>query len=88
MSFLTGFAIYFVIWWVTLFLVLPYGVRSQAEAQDRALGTDPGAPVNARIGLKLIVNSILAAIVLGIYWLVTGYFGVGLDSLPTVGPGN
>ena len=88
MTFLTGFAIYFVIWWVTLFLVLPYGNRSQAEAQDRALGTDPGAPVNARIGLKLIINSILAALVLGIYWLVTAYMGVGLSDLPTIGPGR
>ena len=27
----TGFAIYFVIWWIALFLTLPFGVRSQHE---------------------------------------------------------
>ena len=27
----TGFAIYFVLWWVTLFVTLPFGVRSQHE---------------------------------------------------------
>jgi predicted secreted protein len=27
----TAFAIYFVLWWVVLFAVLPFGVRSQAE---------------------------------------------------------
>ena len=27
----TGFAIYFVLWWVVLFLTLPFGVRSQHE---------------------------------------------------------
>jgi predicted secreted protein len=25
----TGFAIYFVMWWIVLFLTLPFGVRSQ-----------------------------------------------------------
>jgi hypothetical protein len=27
----TALAIYFVLWWVTLFLTLPFGVRSQHE---------------------------------------------------------
>ncbi|WP_409997548.1 DUF1467 family protein, partial [Escherichia coli] len=27
----TAFAIYFVLWWVVLFAVLPFGVRSQME---------------------------------------------------------
>jgi len=31
MAFFTGFAVYFLIWWITLFIVLPYGNRSQAE---------------------------------------------------------
>ena len=41
----TAFAIYFVMWWVTLFLTLPFGVRSQHEDGEGAPGTDPGAPV-------------------------------------------
>jgi predicted secreted protein len=45
----TAFAIYFVIWWITLFLTLPFGVRSQHEDGEGAgqaiPGTDPGAPV-------------------------------------------
>ena len=27
----TAFAIYFVLWWIVLFLTLPFGVRSQHE---------------------------------------------------------
>lgn len=88
MTFLTGFAIYFVIWWVTLFLVLPYGNRSQAEAEERALGTDPGAPVNARFGTKLLVNTILAGIVFAIYWITTTYFGLSFANLPNVFPAH
>lgn len=86
MAFLTGFAIYFVIWWVTLFLVLPHGNRSQAEAEERALGTDPGAPVNARFGLKLAINTLLAGVVFGIYWLASSYFGLSFSNLPSPFP--
>ena len=41
----TAFAIYFVLWWLTLFLTLPFGVRSQHEDGVGAPGTDPGAPI-------------------------------------------
>ena len=46
-------AIYFLIWWITLFAVLPFGVRSQHEGEDFAQGTDPGAPIaDTRIGRR------------------------------------
>ena len=32
-------AIYFVVWWITLFAVLPWGVRSQAESRDITVDT-------------------------------------------------
>ncbi len=86
MALLTGFAVYFIIWWLTLFVVLPHGVRSQAEANDRLLGTDPGAPVKSRIGIKLLVNSLVAGVLFGVYWIVTGYFGITLDDLPSPFP--
>ena len=44
MSLTTAIAIYFIIWWVVLFAVLPWGVRSQEESGAVAPGTDPGAP--------------------------------------------
>ena len=62
----TAFAIYFVLWWVTLFLTLPFGVRSQHEDGEGAPGTDPGAPVLARMGSKLIWTTIISAIIYGI----------------------
>lgn len=40
----TAFAIFFVIWWVVLFAVLPFGVRSQEEHGAVVPGTEPGAP--------------------------------------------
>jgi predicted secreted protein len=43
MSISTIISIYFLIWWITLFAVLPFGMGRQAETGVVA-GTDPGAP--------------------------------------------
>ncbi|HKO70007.1 MAG TPA: DUF1467 family protein [Bradyrhizobium sp.] len=59
----TAFAIYFVIWWVVLFLTLPFGVRSQHEDGVGAPGTDPGAPIATQMGRKLIWTTIISAII-------------------------
>ncbi len=58
----TGFAIYFVMWWIVLFLTLPFGVRSQHEDGEGAPGTDPGAPVASRMGRKLIWTTVISAV--------------------------
>jgi predicted secreted protein len=40
----TSFAVYFLIWWVTLFVVLPFGLRTQEEDNNVTLGTTSSAP--------------------------------------------
>jgi predicted secreted protein len=60
----TAIAIYFLIWWIVLFAVLPWGVRAQGE--EGAPGTDPGAPSVPRLLAKLIWTTIAAAVVWGI----------------------
>ena len=74
----TALAIYFVLWWLVLFLTLPFGVRSQHEDGDGAPGTDPGAPVLARMGSKLIWTTVITAIVYGIGMLAyrAGYLNI------------
>ena len=52
-------AAHFLVWWITLSAVLPFGVKSQHEDGEFAEGTDPGAPVIARIGTKPIWTTIL-----------------------------
>lgn len=69
----TVIAIYFLIWWITLFAVLPFGVRSQHEGGDYADGTDPGAPILARIGMKLVWTTIVASIVFAILTVIYKY---------------
>ena len=59
----TWLAIYFVIWWITLFLTLPFGIRSQHEDGDGAPGTDPGAPIVSRMGPRLLWTTGLSAVI-------------------------
>ena len=63
MSIGSGLAIYFVLWWVVLFAVLPFGVRSQMEDGERDMGTDPGAPVAARMAWKLLWTTIVSGVI-------------------------
>jgi predicted secreted protein len=74
----TAFAIYFVIWWIVLFLTLPFGVRSQHEDGEGTPGTDPGAPIASRMGRKLIWTTVLAAGIFAAAWLGydAGYLNV------------
>jgi predicted secreted protein len=65
----TAFAIYFVMWWIVLFLTLPFGVRSQHEDGEGAPGTDPGAPIAALMGRKLIWTTVISAIVFAVSML-------------------
>jgi predicted secreted protein len=62
----TGFAIYFVMWWIVLFLTLPFGVRSQHEDGEGAPGTDPGAPIATRMGRKLIWTTLISAVLFAV----------------------
>jgi predicted secreted protein len=70
MSKTTLIAIYFLIWWITLFAVLPWGVRSQEEGGDIAPGTDPGAPSIHRVWGKLLWTTLVASAIFGLLYLL------------------
>ena len=53
-------AIYFVVWWLSLFMVLPFFVTNQSDTGEIVPGTEPGAPVVPRLGRKMAVTSVLA----------------------------
>jgi predicted secreted protein len=74
----TAFAIYFVLWWVTLFVTLPFGVRSQHETGEGAPGTDPGAPIASRMVAKLIWTTLISAAIFALALLAynAGYLSI------------
>jgi len=78
----TAFAIFFLIWWVVLFAVLPWGVRSQHEDEDgMAPGTDPGAPTIPHLGRKLLWTTFVSAVIFAGCYVVYVHRLVTLNGL-------
>ena len=59
----TAIAIFFLIWWIVLFAVLPWGAHSQQEGGEVAPGTDPGAPAIPNLRRKLIWTTLVSVVV-------------------------
>jgi predicted secreted protein len=74
MTVVGGMALYFVIWWTVLFVVLPFGVRSQAEDGTVIDGTEPGAPVLPGLLRKAAITSVIAGLVFALVWYVWATF--------------
>jgi predicted secreted protein len=71
MSVATGLVVYGLLWWLVLFMVLPFGVRSAGEANEAETpGSMPGAPVRARIWLKFLVTTAIS----GVLWCIVYWF--------------
>ncbi len=69
MPWYTVLAIYFIVWWLVFFTVLPFGIRSQEEHAEIARGTDPGAPTVHGLKNKLLWTTAVSTIVFAIfYW--------------------
>ena len=56
----TFLAIYFVVWWMCLFIVLPFGVRNQVDVGEIVPGSDPGAPVHPMWWKRVLWTTILS----------------------------
>jgi predicted secreted protein len=72
MKWTSAVAIYFIIWWLVLFVVLPFGVRNAAEAGETVEGgNDEGAPMVHGLRWKAGVTTVVATVVFAaVYWLL------------------
>lgn len=75
-------AIFFIVWWTSLFAVLPFGVRSQLESADITPGTEPGAPVRPLLLRKVIATTIIATAVTGLVVYLATSGVISLEDLP------
>jgi predicted secreted protein len=74
-------AIYFVVWWIVLFAVLPWGVRTQDEDGDVTLGTTHSAPSRPLLIRKAMATTLVAAVVVGAFWVAVEFYGLDLEML-------
>lgn len=86
MPILTVAAIYFILWWTVLFIVLPLGYRSQREEGEVTLGTVESAPVRFRGGRVILLTTVISAAIYLAYHLASVYFGIGIGSIPDILP--
>lgn len=74
----SALAIYFLFWFLSLFLVLPFGVKTDREMGDEPQpGTAESAPHSFRPGKVALRTTLLAAVLFGIFYanLVNGWIG-------------
>lgn len=88
MGIVTGIAIYFVIWWTVLFVVLPFGMRSQIDDDDVVLGTAHSAPTRFRFRRTILRTTVAASVVFAAFYVVTEVYGIGPGSFPHIIPGT
>jgi predicted secreted protein len=72
----SAIAIYFIMWWLILFTILPLGVRNAAEeGVDVEEGNDAGAPIAHGLKWKAVLTTIITSVVFAIFYfaLVGGY---------------
>ncbi len=63
MNWFTAFVLYTMIWWTVLFAVLPFGTRPVSDADE--LTGWRGAPERPFIGRKLLVTTLISAVLWG-----------------------
>lgn len=56
-------------WWVVLFAVLPFGVRSQEESGNIVPGSDPGAPAVPNLRAKLGWTTIISTVIFSLFYV-------------------
>ncbi|RUM99680.1 DUF1467 family protein [Pseudaminobacter arsenicus] len=86
MSWVSGAAVFFIIWWTVLFAALPFGLKTQDDSEDVTLGTVSSAPGRPHMLKAVIRTTIISLIIFGGLYYVTRVLGLGFDDIPIVIP--
>ena len=82
MDLVMAIAIYIFIWWIVLFAVLPFGVRTQQEEGSVVPGTPESAPAKPRLVRIFLINTVVATTVFAIVYVVIAYGLITPDMVP------
>ena len=55
---ITATAVFVVVWWLVLFITLPFGVK-RTEESDLEPGQEPGAPAKPMMWRKMLVTTVI-----------------------------
>jgi predicted secreted protein len=80
------FAEYFICWWITLFIVLPIGLRTQADENDVVSGTVKSAPARFRFWRVFLITTLVSMVIYAGWYTATSVYGVSVMSFPRIVP--
>ena len=64
--------VFVMVWWLVLFMVLPFGAAPPEEVQP---GTAPSAPARPRLALKFLITTLIALVATAlILWVIHSGF--------------
>jgi predicted secreted protein len=86
MPVVTAIAIYFILWWIVLFAMLPFGLKTQREADDVTLGTVESAPAGPHMARVILRTTLVSAVIFAGFWYLTQVAGYSLRDLPSIIP--
>lgn len=82
MSWITWGAIYFIMWWVSLFAILPFGLRTQDEAKEIVPGTTESAPRGPHILRAMLWTTLVSALICLAFYTVVEVYDLSLADFP------
>jgi len=77
----TSVMVYVIFWWLTLLMVLPFGVQNREEsgADEGVEGEEPGAPAKPQLLKKMLITTLLSAIAFAIFYAAMNNGWLALD---------
>lgn len=86
MTLITTAALFFLVWWMVLFIALPFGLRPSRRTGGVSPLTESGAPRGRRVLIVLLLTTLIATLIVGSLTVAVDLYGVGLDIFPQMLP--
>ena len=81
MNWFSAIVLFAVVWFLTLFVILPIGIRTQGEDGNVAPGTPSSAPSNPEIRRKLAWTTAVATVIWAIICSVIIWGGLTIEDI-------
>lgn len=88
MDWVFAIAVYFVVWWIGLFAILPFFARPQNESDGVVMGTPESAPTQFPLWKFALVNTVWATFIFAIVWSLIIFDPFEIGQPPETGVGQ
>jgi predicted secreted protein len=86
MGWITIAALFFVIWWVTLFAALPIALHKSRREESSAAGAGLASKGGRRGLAVVLLTTLIAGVIVGALAVAVNVYGLSMDIFPQVIP--